>query len=476
MPTAREGTSVRYRVGLLAILAAAGVTRSHRLTSWPLFGDEFFTLADSASFSFSLTQRPLLYWMNHTLVQPMMPLDELGLRLLPALFGVLGIGLLVEIGRRLANERAGLLAGLLAVLSPWHLMWSQTGRYYTLVFLLAAVAPAALYLGVRSRSRGWLAAGVVGALLAWLAHPTAILPTAGFVVWLTGHATVRTQGRRRILLLGGAAAVAVAGLAASAGLLAQWSSLEQSWGIGGIWVAAAYGARLTAGPAIAAAAGMALLWIEDRRELALFLAAAVVVPLVVFGILGEFVSVHTGFLFATAPYALLAAAVFLDGVVRWTEGRFRSLVVGAAVTAVVAATGLPSFVSHYVDGSRPDFRGAARHVEARAGPGDLVLADQRGAFNRYTPSLEHRALGRDTARIDSIFRAVTRSSPAGELWVVPYIRSQGGFGLQGLGPARRWVWSHCRLSARLNPVRIDYQRNIVEVWRCSGPPGGGASE
>lgn len=473
--------------GVAALVAAAVATRLYGLTSWPLFGDEFFTLADSTQFSFSFLQRPLLYWLNHHLVQPFLPMDELGLRLLPAVFGVVGVAVLAEMGRRVANARVGLWAGLLAVASPWHLAWSQMARYYTLVFLLAAVVPAALYLGVRERSRGWLAAGLVAAALAWLAHPTAVLPTAGFVVWLAGWAFGRLDGRRRRLVLGGVAATAAVGLVVGAALLSQWGSLGQQWGIGGIWVAVSWGVRLSAGPALAAAGGVVLLWLDGRREFATFLAAAVGVPLAIMGVLGELVSVHTGFLFATAPYAFLAAGAFVDRLIRTTEGASaRRLVVGAAAAGLVVATGLPSFVSHYVDGGRPEFREAARHVEARAGPDDLVLADRRGAFNYYTPSLEARPLGRDPARLDSIRRSVTETSPSGELWVVPYIRSEGGFGLEGLGEAQEWVWRHCRLSRRLDPVRIDHQRNIAEVWRCgpdlgadpptagetSGSPGG----
>ncbi len=457
----------RFRLGVAALVAAAAATRFHGLTSWPLFGDEFFTLRDSTGFSFSLLDRPLLFWLNHNLVQPFVPMDELGLRLLPAVFGVCGVAALALVGRRVANGRVGLWAGLLALLSPWHLAWSQWARYYTLVFLLAAVAPVALYLSVRERSRGWLATGLAATALAWLAHPTAVLPVAGFVVWLGGWAFARSEGRRRSLLLGAVALAAAGGLAAAWATLSQWVAHDQEWGIGGIWVAVSWGVRLSAGPALAAAGGVLLLWLDGRRELAGFLAAAIAVPLVVMGALGEFVSVHTGFLFATAPLVFLAGGAFLDRLVRTTRGpSARRLVVGAVAAGAVVATGLPSFVSHYVDGGRPDFREAARHVADGAGPGDLVLADNRGPFNYYTPSLESRPLRRDTARLDSIRRSVADRSPDADLWVVPYVHSQGGFGLEGLGRAREWVWRHCRLSARVDPVRIDHQRNVAEVWRC----------
>ncbi len=460
-----------YLFGLGVLLAAAVATRFYRLAEWPLFGDEYFTLRDSNDPFFSPYGRPLLFWLNHYLVRPLFSLDALGLRLLPAIFGVVGVGVVVEMGRRLVGLRTGLLAGLLTVLNPWHLAWSQMARYYTLVFLLAALSPAALYLGVRNESRGWLTTGILAAVLAWFAHPTAILPTAGFLVWLAGYAVIHSEGRRRRLLLGGIALAAVVGVAGGVVLLSRWTSLGLEWGIGGLWVAVSYGVSLTAGVALAAAAGVVLLYLDGRAELASFLAAAVGIPVVLIGVLGKFFAVHTGYLFATAPYALLAAGAFGDRVIEVVKGGKRRVVVGLAAVGLIVATGLPSFASHYVDGGRADFREAARHVAERAEEGDLVLADHTGPFHYYTPALEPRPLERNTARLDSIYRAVTRSIPRGELWIVPYVHSQGGFGLEGLGEVREWVWSHCKLSARLSPVRIDHLRNIAEVWRCSPHPG-----
>lgn len=461
----------RYWLGLAVLLLAAAASRIFRLTVWPLSGDEFFTLRDSTrTFTFSLHNRPLLFWLNHVLVQPLVGLDVFGLRLLPAAFGIAGVGVVTEAGRRLVSARAGLVAGALALVSPWHLAMSQFARYYTLVFLLATVAPAALYLGVRERSRGWLAAGAAAVVLAWFAHPTAVLPTAGFVVWLTGDVVVRADGRRRRRLLGIIGFAGAVGIALGAQLLSGWTALGQEWGIGGFSVGASYAMRLGAGATLAAAAGAVLLWLDRRGETALFLAAAVGVPLVVVAVLGLFVAVHTGYLFATAPYALVAAGAFVDRTARRFGGAGR-LAVGATLLALVAAPGLPSFVSHYVDGSRPDFRAAAWHVAERAGQTDLVVTDSKGPFNVHAPTVASRFLPRDTARLAALVDSLSRVVPPGELWVVPVRRSEGGFGLTGLGPIREWVWHHCRLSARIDPVRIDYVRNIVEVWRCSGEGG-----
>ncbi len=53
-------------------------------------GDELYTLRDSLHPQLR-NPRPLLYLLNYFLVRPLLPLDEFGLRVLPALFGVLAM-------------------------------------------------------------------------------------------------------------------------------------------------------------------------------------------------------------------------------------------------------------------------------------------------------------------------------------------------------------------------------------------------
>lgn len=447
------------------VLVLGAATRLYKLTTWSLAGDELATLRDSLD-PLLLPVKQLLFWLNHFVVAPFLPFDELGLRLLPLVFGIVGVAVLIFLGARLLSRRAGLLAGLLVVFDPWHLYWSQNARYYTLVFLLAAVAGVALYIGTRERSGRWIAAGVGATVLAGLAHPTGVLPAIGYLVWLALHAARRATGKRRRLLFGVVGASLVVGLALAFPLLRLWVGLEQEWGIGGLQVGLSYAVRLGLGNAAAAAAGVALLWLSDRRELSVFLASAVLVPVILFAVLGLGVSVHTGFLFATVPFALFAAASFLDRVIAMAEGVHGRSVVGTAAVLLVLAPSVPSLVSHYLDGSRPDFRSAARFMDERASAQDLVLTDHTGAIEFYAPELDTRPLRHEPEHLQAVFDSLRARSPSADLWVVPYVRSSGGFGLQGFADIASWVRPHCELSAEFGAVRIDHQRNVVPVWRC----------
>ena len=160
----------------LIILAAA--LRFWRLGDWNFQATEMFTLRDSSAPQFG-NARPLGYVLTYYLVRPLLPLDEFGLRLLPAVFGVLAIPALYFVSRHLVGTRAALFGAMLLAVSPLHVMYSQLARYWSLVFLLSAIYPFAIYLGVRDRSRRMLALGLGTGVLAALAHPVSVLLMGG---------------------------------------------------------------------------------------------------------------------------------------------------------------------------------------------------------------------------------------------------------------------------------------------------------
>src|SRR3712207_9536724 len=65
-------------------------SRFWKLGDWNFEATEMFTLRDSLRPRWN-NSRPLGYLLNHYLVGTVRPLDELGLRILPALFGVLAV-------------------------------------------------------------------------------------------------------------------------------------------------------------------------------------------------------------------------------------------------------------------------------------------------------------------------------------------------------------------------------------------------
>jgi uncharacterized membrane protein len=189
-PGRRHGPTTAVVLAGLTVLALA--LRFWRLGNWSLDSDEVFMLRDSLNPSLS-NPRPLLYFLNHYLVGPLVPLDEFGLRLLPAIFGVLAIPVFYLVTRRLVGNRAALFGALLLTVNPLHVYYSQFARYWSLVFLLSAVYPYALYIGLRERNRRALALGLVTGVLASLAHPTSVILVGGLAVWILATYLTRDQ-------------------------------------------------------------------------------------------------------------------------------------------------------------------------------------------------------------------------------------------------------------------------------------------
>ena len=163
----------RERVGLLLLLLAAFGWRLNGLTSQSLWRDEVDViwlairpLAETVSMFVSPAQNGPLYFL---LMRPWFALagsSEYALRYTSALFGLLSIGLLWQVARRLLPGSGQLnlangpfLAALLLALNPYQLWYSQEGKMYALVVALVLVS-----------TWSWLEAMRRGTLRRWLLY------------------------------------------------------------------------------------------------------------------------------------------------------------------------------------------------------------------------------------------------------------------------------------------------------------------
>jgi hypothetical protein len=489
-PADKREPSDKHWFGVLAaLLGLAAALRFWRLGHWGFEGDEVFTLHDSIRLVPN-NPRPLLYWLNHFLVGPLMPLDELGLRLLPACCGVLAVAALFFVGWRLVGTRAALFASLLLVFSPLHVYQSQYARYWSLVFLLSGVYPFAVYLGIRDRSFRMLALGVLTGVLAVLAHPVSLLLVGGLIVWLL------TQVRRHhlrglwnqksvrwaagvVVVLGGVIVVRYIPL------LLGWVyahdektrvpdhllSLPSRPGVKQAGLLLAYVDGLTLPLVLAAAMGIYLLWLRRDRSMALLLACLFVVPVGFLLLLSFRTAVSVTYMISTAPIVFLAAGIFLDRLASldW-EVRPRWLL-SAAVAAIIIAGGAPTLISQYRDGRRQDFRGAARWLREHLAPGDLVYSDQFRTVNLYLPGTVVHHLSADPTALTQSLRALQDSRRGATLWIVAPYSARGGYRTTPkLNSFKTWIYQNCQLREAIGVARLDFRQNELQIYRC--PPGG----
>src|SRR5690242_16075274 len=130
---------------LLSIFLLGFALRVYRVNHQEIWGDEgiklevvnhdFARVLDpAAEFHPRLFHLFLFFWHR------IFGFNVFGLRMLPALFGALGLPALYVLARRLrslwpASHTAGLVASFLLALSPFHISYSQDLTMYSLLFV-----------------------------------------------------------------------------------------------------------------------------------------------------------------------------------------------------------------------------------------------------------------------------------------------------------------------------------------------------
>jgi hypothetical protein len=472
--------------GLLVVgLLVLGILlRFWRLGDWTLDATEIFTLRDSLHPRFA-NARPLSYLLNYYLVRPFTPLDEFGLRLLPAVFGALAIPVFYFVNRRLLGTRAALFGTLLLSVSALHVFYSQFARYWSLVFLLCAVYPYALYRGIRERNGRALALGIATGVLAALAHPVSMLLFGGPALWLVfgalrGRNLRRLWDRSRVRWTVALAAVLLVAIALRfLPLLHGWiSEHDQNPGSGQFLLRApmapglkqffylvAYAEGLTLPLVLAGIVGIAILWQQRDRPLAIFLVALVAFPVAFLTLISVRTPVSTFYLLPTAPVFFMGAGVFLDRLAA-ADWRLRPRwLVPATVTVFVILSGTPTLISQYRNGRRYDFRGVARWLEPRLAPEDVVYSDQHMVLGHYLPATQVQRLRYDTVPLADTVRAMQEAG-RGALWIVAPAPSHALRTTLSQGGLIGWIYEHCRLGNTIGRGRLDFRQQYLQVYDC----------
>jgi hypothetical protein len=484
-PSAKSG----LLLGALLLLAFA--LRFYRLGDWTLEGDEIYTLRDSLRPSFA-NPRPLLFLLNHYLVARIIPLNEFGLRLIPALAGTLSVAAIYLIGRRLVEDRAALFAGLLMAISPVLVYNSQYARYWPLVLLLSTVYPYALYLGVRERSWPMVALGVVTGILAVLAHPVAVFPVGSLalLVLLTLRrdtlASLWRQPAFRWFTLVAGVLVLIAAVR-SIDMLHGWivahdtktripdhlRDAPRPLGVRQAAILLAYVEGLTLPVVFTGLGGICLLWQTRDRLTATLLGCVFAVPVATVLLLSVRTPISVNYMISATPAILLGAGLFLDRLAHVDLGARPRWLVATVVTAAVIAAGLPTLVSQYRDGRRYDFRGAARWLESRVEPGDVVFSPQSRVLSNYLKATKAIPLAPDTIALARSARTLRESAQERSVWIVVPAPSHAFRSNLHRGGLIGWIFDHCQLRNSIGVGRMDFRQQYLHIYRC--PPVGASA-
>ncbi|MGD9145954.1 MAG: glycosyltransferase family 39 protein, partial [Anaerolineae bacterium] len=142
--SAKAGLTGRWLAGLVSLLAFG--TRVYHLGSQSLWADEAKSVVVSSWPALSILAEqashehpPLHYLFLHTLM-PLAGRSEFAVRYVSLFFGVLLVPLLYVVGKTLAGERVGILAALVAALSPFYVRFAQETRMYTVAIFFSLLS------------------------------------------------------------------------------------------------------------------------------------------------------------------------------------------------------------------------------------------------------------------------------------------------------------------------------------------------
>jgi hypothetical protein len=469
--------SVRQQqiASLLAILALAAGLRFYKIGAWSFDVDEIGTLIeDRIAFSGEQYPEEPEYPQQYGRLPKILPLgyaiqhvgylifgrSEETSRLLPAILGTATAAAAYLLLRAASGQATALITALLVAMWPAHLLFSQDNRFYSAATLFAFLCMSVGALVQETSRRIIPLAIVVLGIAALLSHTIA---GGAYALALAGIFVRSLVTRRAVSPFSAgvlSAGIAVLGLI----LIFYVLPLARNWNATADWgdspAAALVGTVNRIGwPVVLLALLGAVTTLADSKPanwywLGCFLALWIVVCLAP---LRMVYSARYSLPLALPVFVLAGHAIATIYTLLCTRSRL------AAVAWVAASLSLdvPSLLSYYADGSRPDFRGGIQYVVAHWQPGDCVcyLGGRKHALDYYaSANVPNYSLINDPV---TKLKELTRTNS--RVWVVsPNYRS---------GPTRdvdRWLYSRFSRETHLEKRRYDYYSYIVDVFLYDG--------
>ncbi|HSM56436.1 MAG TPA: glycosyltransferase family 39 protein [Candidatus Sulfomarinibacteraceae bacterium] len=420
---------------------------------------------------------PFYYLLLHIWLR-VAPHTDFAIRLPGVLFDLLLIPAIYALGHALfRQERAALVAALMAAISPFHVFYSHELRMYTLLTLLSTLVVLAYLLARRRRAlRWWLLFGLT-ALMAIYTHLFAFFLLLGIGL----HALLRRKDRQslhRTLLVG-------LGLGL---LFIPWIAIltgESQYGLGSLRPLARSSPQ-SAAPlkplttlifllfgyatstwysvvALFLTVALAAILLLERRRLirqqkmrplllpALLIACSVGLPVAIYYARPFFLPERT--MAAASPLLLLSLA--------WLTTVRRSLLPAlVALCGAVMLLGALLYLS--ADPLKPPYRDAIHYVQDQRRPGDAVLHTSDGSYLpalRYVDFAQHGLLegDPDPRKPRAVYEAF-----GGEVWGREQATQRGD---------RLWLIVAREHSVSWQEQQVDYfdgRYDTVEKWLFSG--------
>lgn len=318
---------------------------------------------------------PLFYWAEHFILN--FGNSELILRLIPAISGTLSIPLVFFIGRLVLDRHAGVIAAVLLTVSPFHIMYSQDARSFTLLLLIVCVALVFYLKGIFSGSlRSWILFGIFSALAFWLHFYVIIFIATLFLLVLCLNQYINKGFKKSKPLIVSLALF----IAISLPLIFQFlysidlKLMEGAIGLRGLgFVGAAFWEYL--GPGVLEmipfllffAIGYYFFLKTDRRRF-IIISVMLIIPFIVSCLLSEAIAMYPRYLIFLMPIFLVIVAASYKPLLALKGPKL-----AYAFVLVLVSVNAITLSSYYTTPSFQDWKGIAPIVQNMTADQDIVV-------------------------------------------------------------------------------------------------------
>ena len=182
----------RYVQTLLALTLIGAFLRFYNLGFNSLWLDEASTYTLSVSSIPQIWEAttagefnpPLFYWVEHIML--VFGNNEITLRFIPALLGVLTIPLVYLAGKEFFDRNVGIIAAAAFAFSPFLIFYSQEARAYSMMLFFITFAMVFYFKALKTNDvKNWALFGMLAALAFW-SHFYAMVIIAALVLYALG--------------------------------------------------------------------------------------------------------------------------------------------------------------------------------------------------------------------------------------------------------------------------------------------------
>ena len=321
---------------------------------------------------------PLFYWVEHVML--MIGNNEIILRFIPALLGVLTIPLVYIVGREFVDRNVGLIAAAAFAFSPFLVFYSQEARAYSMMLFFVTFGMVFYLKALRAGDyKDWILFGVFAALAFWSHFYALVIIGALFLYALAiSVAKVRRDPgsfKSLVLALAVFTIICLPLILVTMQLFGRRTATAPTFGIQGLGIITETFRQISmfSEPVmyfliILFIIGIIQLFLKDKNK-AYFLCLLMILVFVI--------SYFMSFLIPMLPrYLIFLTLIFFLGIAVSYKPLYAlmnhpAVVYGLVLIMVILS--VPALVNYYSGYSKEDWRGLSSQIQQITDPGDLVV-------------------------------------------------------------------------------------------------------